>query len=76
MANQHTAKRVSGLLWEQELENEVLELAEEFADVFRFWQASIPTAVEAPESVLRPDGHFDQDSARMQKSALDLEGLP
>ena len=43
MANQHTAKRVSGLLWEQELEYEasfynvkVPELAEEFADVFRF----------------------------------------
>ncbi len=34
------------------------EMSKEFGDVFRIWLASIPTAAEATEVDLRPDGCF------------------
>ena len=46
------------------------ELSKEFGDVFRFWLASIPTAAEAAEVELLPDGGLSRDSARPCKVAV------
>ena len=55
---------------EQNVIEEVPELAKEFDDIFRFWLAPIPTAAEAPEVDLRPDGRSPGILPYREKSAM------